>query len=186
MATLQQRGFVSLEAGRVAVGPAVHAIAARALPEVYREAQPLLADLARQVGETVVVSVLNGMDSVVVASATAATHPLRIDYPTGFRHPVGVGAAGRAILVGLPEERAVALLGPDSTSEDRRAFRAERDRGHVLSHDELRLGASGIAVPLKIAQRSGSLSIVAPAARSASLEGHVEELCSLARRLAAL
>jgi DNA-binding IclR family transcriptional regulator len=186
VATLQQRGFVSVDDGRVTVGPTVLAIAARALPNVYREAQPLIEDLARDVGETVVVSVLEGRDSLVMASATARTHPLRVEYPLGFRHPAGAGAAGRAILVDLPEAQALDLLGPGSDGTRRQRFLEERRRGHVVSHDELRIGASGIAVPLRIAQRAGSLSIVAPTSRGDALPQHLDRLHSAAQRLSTL
>lgn len=186
VATLQQRAFVSVDAGRVAVGPSALAIAARALPNVYREAQPLIEALAREIEETVVVSVLEGHDSLVMASATAGTHPLRVEYPLGFRHPAGTGAAGRAILVGLPEDRALNLLGPDPDGSSRRRFLEERRQGHVASHDELRIGASGIAIPLRIAQREGSLSIVAPTNRGDGLARHLDRLHFTAQRLSTL
>lgn len=184
--TLQERAFVSVDAGRVTIGPSVLAIAARALPNVYRVAQPLIEDLAREVGETVVVSVLEGNDSLVMASATAGTHPLRVEYPLGFRHPAGTGAAGRAILVNLPQARVADLLGPDPDGTRLQRFLEEKRRGHVFSHDELRIGAAGIAVPLQIAQRDGSLSIVAPTGRGDALAQHLDRLHSTALRLSAL
>ncbi|NEW36043.1 helix-turn-helix domain-containing protein [Nocardia cyriacigeorgica] len=183
VATLQHRSFVKVDGGQVSVGPAILSIAAKALPEVYREAQPLLDEFARDLGETVVVTVLEGKDAVVAALATSDRHPLKVEYPLGFRHPVATGAAGRAILFDLPPKKAEALISATGDVETIERFREERAAGYALSHDELKLGAFGIAVPIRIAQREGSLSIVAPASRGDGLFDHLGRLREVATRL---
>lgn len=182
--TLQARAFVKVDGGRVSIGPSILAIAAKGVPDVYREAQPLLDELARDIGETVVVSVLEGKEALVVASAISDAHPLRVEYRLGFRHLVANGAAGRAILLNLPPAKADALLiASDPDSSRLETYQEEREQGYALSHDELRLGACGVAVPLRIAQREGSLSIVAPAGRGDELARHLSKLQDVAAKL---
>jgi DNA-binding IclR family transcriptional regulator len=187
VATLQQRGFVAVIDGRVEIGSAVMTLADRALPAFYRAAQPALDELARTAGETVVLSVLEGVDSAVVAVAGSDRHPLRVEYPRGFRHHVSVGAAGRAILMGLGDEEARALLAaPEAPAGAQEGFVADTARGYVITQDELRMGANGIAVPVRIAGRAGSVSIVAPAARAGALPEQLAPLRDAARRIGEL
>jgi IclR family transcriptional regulator, KDG regulon repressor len=185
--TLQQRSFVQVEAGRISVGGSILEIAAKALPEAYRQAQPVLDGLARELGETVALSVLNGAEALVVALGRSEAHPLRVEYPIGFRHPVTTGAAGRALLFNLPEEKAEAFFAAAS-AEPRvlTKFRREREQGYVFTQDELKLGVHGLAVALRIAQKEGSLSIVAPARRGEDLTKHLAKLRGGAARLSAI
>ncbi|MGQ4615955.1 IclR family transcriptional regulator domain-containing protein [Nocardia sp. R7R-8] len=185
--TLQRRSFVKVDGGRVSIGPSVLAIAAKAVPDVYREAQPLLDELARDIGETIVVSVLDGNEALVVASAKSDIHPLRVEYPLGYRHRAATGAAGRAILFNLAADRAEEMIAAESDDPVAlERFREERGLGYAVSHDELRLGAYGIAVPLRIAQQEASLSIVAPAGRGHELLRHLGKLQDTAAELGAI
>jgi DNA-binding IclR family transcriptional regulator len=184
--TLQQRGFVAVSNGRVEIGSTVFGIADKALPGAYRAAQPILEQLAREVGETTVISVLDGTDSLVVAVGRSDAHPLRVEYRLGFRHPASIGAAGRAILFNLPDARAAEILAAQGAGGTTVAFDQQKAQGVAVSRDELRLGAHGIAVPVIIAQRPASLSIVAPANRTEALDGQAEALKAAAAELALL
>ncbi len=184
--TLQQRSFVKVDSGRVSIGTSILDIAAKAVPEVYRQAQPILDGAARELGETVALSVLDGSDALVVALGRSDLHPLRVEYPIGYRHPVTTGAAGRALLFNLSPDKAEAIIAGAGGKEGLSRFREERKLGYVFSQDELKLGVHGMAVSLRIAQRDGSLSIVAPARRGEDLTKHLSQLQEWANRLSAI
>jgi hypothetical protein len=125
--TLEQHGLVRRDAaGLVHVGLGVLALA-RGLQPVLRElAGPVLRALAEELGMTAHLTVADGGEALAIAVVEPTWTDFHVGYRVGSRHPLGQGAAGRAILRGRE---------PDPS-------------GFVETAGELQAGARGVAAPL--------------------------------------
>lgn len=167
--TLTAAGFVVRDADtrRFHLGVALVELGARAGRglEVRRLALPGMRALMEQCREAVCLAVRDRLDVVVVDRVEPPGLFVRVGYHVGFRHPLQVGAHGRALLAYLdPGERSsLEARQPRLASE----LDACRSRGFALSADELEVGASGVAAP--VLNRSGravaSVGVVAPSPR---------------------
>ena len=167
--TLAGQGFVARDPDtrRFHLGVALVELGARAgrSLEVRRLALPAMRLLMEQVREAVCLGVRDRGDVVVVDRVEPSGLFVRVGYHVGFRHPLRVGAHGRALLACLDQADREALLDghPGITAE----IEATRMRGFAVSADELERGASGVAAA--IVDRAGrpiaSLGIVAPSPR---------------------
>jgi DNA-binding IclR family transcriptional regulator len=169
--TLTDSGFVvrDHETRRFHLGVALVELGARASRglEVRRTALPGMRALMEQAREAVCLAVRDRSDVVVVDRVEPPGLFVRVGYHVGFRHPLSVGAHGRALLAFMdPEDRRVFVdrqpaLGPE--------LDATRSRGYALSSDELERGAAGVAAP--VLDRTGrpiaSVGVVAPSPRLA-------------------
>jgi IclR family acetate operon transcriptional repressor len=166
--TLTDRGFVVRDGDtrRYHLGVALVELGARASRglEVRRLALPGMRALMEHVREAVCLAVRDRQDVVVVDRVEPPGLFVRVGYHVGFRHPLPVGAHGRALLAFMEVE--------EGTGAERQAalaaeLEASRMRGFAISADELERGASGVASP--ILDRGGrpiaSLGIVAPSPR---------------------
>lgn len=122
-------------------------------------ARPLLAALAREIGQTVYLTVRSGMDSVCVARCESETQIRTLILEVGSRQPLGVGAGSMAILTTLPDdemERIVAAnrerygeRGPFQETVFR-AYLAQARRSGFATHEGLFIhGISGIGVAVR-------------------------------------
>ncbi|HET6212191.1 MAG TPA: helix-turn-helix domain-containing protein [Micromonosporaceae bacterium] len=126
VSTLAEHGMLRRDAGgRLRLGAGVLYLARRAQPLVADAALPALRRLAEQVGATAHLTVADGDDAVALAVVEPSWTQFHVAYRTGSRHPLGRGAAGRAILSG------------------RRGM-----HGYVATAGELQPGAYGIAAPV--------------------------------------
>lgn len=167
--TLASEGFVvrDLESRRFALGVALVELGARAGRglEVRRLALPAMRGLMEQVREAVCLAVRDRTDVVVVDRVEPPGLFVRVGYHVGFRHPLSVGAHGRALLAFLESGDRDPLVArhPALAGE----LEAGRRRGFAVSADELERGAAGVAAA--ILDRGGrpvaSLGIVAPSPR---------------------
>lgn len=167
--TLVDSGFVvrDVETRRFHLGVALVELGARASRglEVRRLALPGMRALMDQVKEAVCLAVRDRGDVVVVDRVEPPGLFVRVGYHVGFRHPLPVGAHGRALLAFLDsdDQRALVERHPALGAE----LEASRARGFSLSTDELERGAAGVAAP--ILDRAGrpiaSVGIVAPSPR---------------------
>lgn len=142
-------GYTLLELGR-------RAYAKMELKEVARKP---MERLAREVGETAFLGVLNG-DHVTILDVVESPHEMKITAPPGTRLPLLVGATGRVLLAQLDGEKARALveqLGlvrytPKSKTDPvdflRGVARAKR-MGYAIDDEEYLLGARAIAAPIQ-------------------------------------
>lgn len=164
LATLAGRDFVRREGDRYRLGTALVELGGRVESRLRERARPVLETLAARFGETVVLAVPEGRDAVALDQVLGGEHLVRVHYAAGFRHPLTKAAHGRAIL-------AYADL-PVRDRELQASLREVRDRGWAFSHDELQLGASGLAAPLLDAggRAVGSVGLVAPANRFPDVE----------------
>ncbi len=125
--TLEQHGLARRDqTGRVHVGLGVLALA-RALQPVLREAAtPVLRTLAERLGCTAHLTVADGGEALAVAVVEPSWTDFHVAYRVGARHPLGQGAAGKAIL--LP--------------------RTAGGASYVATMGEIQPGARGVAAPV--------------------------------------
>jgi DNA-binding IclR family transcriptional regulator len=130
--TLEQHGLARRDsAGRLHVGLGVLALA-RGLHPVLRElAQPVLRALAEELGSTAHLTFADGGEALAIAVVEPTWTDFHVAYRVGARHPLDLGAAGRAILLG-------------------RAIRAGQasEICYVQTVGELQAGARGLASPV--------------------------------------
>lgn len=128
VATLELHGLARRDAaGLVHVGLGVLSLA-RGLQPVLRElAAPVLRGLSEELGMTAHLTIADGGEALAIAVVEPTWTDFHVGYRVGARHPLGVGAAGRAI-----------LLGRAPGDED----------GYVVTAGELQPGARGVAAPV--------------------------------------
>jgi DNA-binding IclR family transcriptional regulator len=164
--TLEQHRLARRDAaGLVHVGLGVLALA-RGLQPVLRElSAPVLRALAEELGMTAHLTVADGGEALAIAVVEPTWTDFHVGYRVGSRHPLGQGAAGRAIL------------------EGREAGAAD---GYVETAGELQPGARGVAAPLRgIEGLEASVGIVTLGDLDASVVGPkvVEAAAEVSRRL---
>ena len=158
--TLETLGYVRSDARAFTLTPRIlelgfSYLSASTLPEI---AQPHLERLSRDVDESVSAGVLDEADIVYVARVpTRRIMSVRITI--GTRFPAYATSIGRALLAGLPDAEAEAVLDAsdlrpltDRTIADRAELLAElarvRQQGWAVVDGELEPGLRSIAVPL--------------------------------------
>ncbi|MER5672802.1 IclR family transcriptional regulator domain-containing protein [Pseudonocardia alni] len=140
-------------------------------------AQPYLAELSREIGETVALAVLDGDDVRYVGRADA---PRLVGFvvPVGARSPAHVTSAGRLLLSLLPPadldrylEQVELVRYTEWTVTDpallRGQLREARDRGWSHSNSEFDVGMEGVAVVVPGGTTPVALSAVFPVTRFA-------------------
>lgn len=124
--TLMGRGFATRGSdGRVRLGPALGRLAVAVRPVLAEAARPVLRRLADEIGATAHLTVVEGEEALAVLVVEPGWTDFHVSYRVGSRHPLGRGAAGRAILAGR-----------------------EGAAGAVSTEGELQEGAHGIAAPV--------------------------------------
>ncbi len=159
IATLETRGSLRRNSdGLVTLGSSLLGLGEQVDTDLRSAARIPVQLLTVKMRETAVLSVPDGDEAVAIDQngGLGSHHLVRVDYRPGMRHPLDKAAHGKAIIA----------FREDSTlpaTEQRRI----RKRGYAVSHDELQLGASGIASP--VFSRDGSVvasvGIVAPVER---------------------
>jgi len=179
LSTLREEGFVVQEGTEYRLGLRFLEFGgyARSRMPLYRIAEPEVERLAEQTGELAnLMTEQHGQGVYLLRSKGNRA----VDFETyaGFRCPLHVPAAGKAILAHLPTERVEAIvdrhgLEPETprTVTDRTELfdRLEtvRDRGFAIDDEELVTGLRCVGVPITTADGTvmGSLSIAAPTSR---------------------
>ncbi|WP_101523847.1 IclR family transcriptional regulator [Nocardioides houyundeii] len=129
VSTLEQHALVRRDAqGRLYVGLAVLHLAAAVQPVLRDLAVPVLRQLAETVGATAHLSVADGDEALALAVVEPSWTDFHVAYRVGSRHPLGQGAAGKAILL------------------SRAGSTATR---YAVTHGELQSGAHGLAAPVR-------------------------------------
>nr|WSY55154.1 IclR family transcriptional regulator [Streptomyces sp. NBC_00886] len=185
LATLEGRGFVRRGHEGYALGMVLRHLAAGVEPELLQVARPIMEELSRTTGEAAVLSMLEGNDLVTAELVPGTRHLVRVTLDPGYRHPLHVGAAGRAVLAHLPDRIRQAATDSSPAPEALQAQLEEIRRvGYAYSHDELQEGLSGIAVPVfRGSALSASLSLVVPISRDADLKSWIGEIVRAAARM---
>ncbi|MER5934176.1 IclR family transcriptional regulator [Streptomyces sp. NPDC002054] len=185
LATLEQRGFVGRRSDGYELGLVLRHLAARVEPELLQVARVVMDELSATTGEATMLSLREGNDAVTAALVPGTRHLVRVALEPGFRHPLHVGAAGRAILACLDDRirRRVVDASP-APAVLREQLKEIRRLGYASSHDELQEGLCGIAAP--VIGESGlvaSLSLTVPLTRAADLQTWVGDVVRAAERL---
>jgi len=134
------------------------ASAVRGEADLKAVARPVCAALARQVGETVTLDVLDGDEIVPVEQASGSTSVVSVSW-LGTRSPAHCAASGKVILAFGPEAvRSRFLAGPlerrtSRTIVDRAQLESQLDSalsaGYASTTEELEVGLSAIAAPVR-------------------------------------
>jgi DNA-binding IclR family transcriptional regulator len=144
--------------------------------ELRELCQPAMDRLAEKTGDTVVMVVRSGQETICAERKTGSYPIKALTVEVGTRRPLGVGAGGLAILARLPDAEAIVSglrgkLDPFPTSEDavRRAMRRARSSGYALSDGQVATGVRGIAVAIADPRGApvAALGIAAPRDRIA-------------------
>lgn len=160
---LRDAGYAGNDGARFALLPRVLDLGYTRLSRLTLAdlAQPHLAELAAELGESVSMAVLDGDDVRYVARA-AATRVMRVDITVGTRFPAHATSMGRVLLADLPAaERAPLLRRAERitrhTIVGEPALQATLDevarRGWALVEEELHEGLRSLAVGVR--DRSG-------------------------------
>lgn len=126
---------------------------------LIESASPYLLDLNITCGETVNLSEPDGLNMIFVATYPGRRQ-ISVQLPVGSRFPIYCTAAGRALLSGLPKNRAEAVLGASdiksytpTTILDRaeiaRLVDEARTAGFAFAKDEFYRGDINIAAPIR-------------------------------------
>lgn len=164
LTTLTAAGFVFRDEAsrRFHLGVALVELGARAgrSLEVTRVSLRGMRALMEATGEAVCLAVPDHSEAVVVQRIEPPGLFVRIGYSVGFRHDLGVGAHGQALLAAMAASDGVRSLSP-------RVRNRIRTSGFAVSADELETGASGVAAAVLDldARPVAAVGVVAPTAR---------------------
>jgi DNA-binding IclR family transcriptional regulator len=156
--TLEDHGLVLRDsASRIALGARMAALASSVSRDLQAEALPELTAIANELGVTSFIAVLDQAECITLASVEPRHGAASMVQRPGSRHPVTVGAPGKAILSMLPEAE-----WPDDVSDRLRADVAEvSTRGYATSHDEVIPSVQSVAVPLRLpGRRPAAIAVV--------------------------
>lgn len=161
-------------------------------------ARPLLAALAREIGQTVYLTMRSGLESVCVARCESETQIRTLVLEVGSRQPLGVGAGSMAILATLPDDEMERIIaanreryrerGPFQETAFR-AYLAQARRSAFAAHEGLfTRGVSGIGVAVRDASgypiAAVSIAFVADWLDEAQYEHCVRRIQSTADEIA--
>lgn len=148
--TLEDHGLTMRDAaGRVVLGSRLAALAAGVAHDLQAEALPELTAVANELGMTCFLAVRDHDDAITLASVEPRHAVASVAQRPGTRHPVTVGAPGKAILSLLPEGRWPA----GASDRLRAAAAAVAADGYATSHDEVIPSLHAVAVPLALRGR---------------------------------
>lgn len=179
VATLEARGLVEQteERGKYRLGVGVLRLAGAttARLDVVQEARPICRQLAADTGETVNIAVLSE-GSALYLDQVAGSSTLQPHNWVGQHIPLHATSNGKVLLSGLDEDQLDQLLGglPTYTSltiTDQERLRHEvlrvRDLGYAVAVDELEVGLTAAAAPIRNAHGDviASISVSGPTFR---------------------
>lgn len=194
---LERRSYLTRIDSRYRLGFAAVDLGRRAMASVDLRARlaPVLRDLARATGETVLLNVYDEIHhGSLCIDRVEATHDLRLTIQIGRVTPIHAGASAKAILAFLDEPliaealaQPLAKLAPGTITDPealRKDLAAIRRRGWASSYEENNDDAWGLAAPVLVnGQPIASVGLAAPAARysKASLRDLAKLVLSAAR-----
>jgi DNA-binding IclR family transcriptional regulator len=188
LTTLGRHGLVQRDAGTVSLGTRVVALG-RAAEARLREAlvvpaEPIMAALSRERGETVILTAPCALEAIVLHTVESE-QPVRLSYPTFGRAPMHVGASGKVLAAFLDEEERERLLAAVGDPALRGVLDAIRERGSVTTTGEIDPGVSAVAAPVldPRGRLLAGLSLAGPSGRlaDAGFEAAQAAVCAAAR-----
>lgn len=193
MRTLVNHGYVRQEPSkRYALGPRLIRLGQSAGRLLGSWAQPSLAQLVDEIGETANMAVLEGDEAVYVAQVPSR-HSMRMFTEVGRRVRPHCTGVGKALLAQLPAAAAREVIGRTGmpaytphTIVDPGLLMAElariRERGYALDEEEQELGVRCVAVPVAGTPALSAISVSGPQGRLT--RDTIEQVVPLMRRTA--
>lgn len=202
LATLESHGLAEQlpDRGRYRLGLGVLRLAGatRSRLDVVQESRPVTRALAAEIGETVNVVILSGRETLYL-DQVAGTSALQIHNWVGSRNPLHATANGRVLLAHLAEAERDALLAATTDTDGRLPRLTDRTlstldtvlaeltavaaRGYAVASDELEVGLTAVAAPIRGAEGTviASLSASGPTFRVAErLDGIIAAVVAAA------
>jgi DNA-binding IclR family transcriptional regulator len=197
--TLERGGLVeqAQDRGKYRLGMGVLRLAGAttARLDVVQEARPICRRLAASTGETINIAVLSERSALYV-DQVAGSSSLQPHNWVGQHIPLHAASNGKVLLSELPAAEIDGAVGTmtaftDATLTSRAALRRElatvRERGYAVAVDELEVGLTALAAPIRNAHGDviAALSVSGPTFRldAARLEDVVPELLAAAREI---
>jgi DNA-binding IclR family transcriptional regulator len=197
--TLERGGLVeqAQDRGKYRLGMGVLRLAGAttARLDVVQEARPISRRLAASTGETINIAVLSGRSALYV-DQVAGSSSLQPHNWVGQHIPLHAASNGKVLLSELPAAEVDRTAGTltaftDATITSRAALRRElatvRERGYALAVDELEVGLTAVAAPIRNAHGDviAALSVSGPTFRldAARIDVVVPELLAAAREI---
>lgn len=156
--TLEGHGLVARDAnGSMELAPRMAALAAGVARDLQSQALPELTAIANELSMTCFLGVLDHDEAITIASVTPR-HPIAaVAQHPGARHPVTLGATGKAILAAMPESDWPVAVSDELRDEVRDVVRL----GYAVSSDEVIPTVKAVAVPLALrGQRPAAISVI--------------------------
>jgi len=163
---------------------------------LVQPARDVMAALAREHGETAILTAPGGTHAMGLASVESPQHAVRLSYDRWRTAPMHLGASGKVLLAHLDAAHAERILaappphpagGPGIDEATLRAqIAATRRDGYLVTHGELDDGATAVAAPVLDARGRplAALSLAGPTARMrAALEAIVPAVVQGARAI---
>ncbi|MCU1531936.1 MAG: MarR family transcriptional regulator [Arthrobacter sp.] len=146
------------DGGRVQPGPGLAVLARSVSRTLQTAALPELTQLANALTMSAFVAVWDHEDCVTLVTVDPRHTGAAVVQHPGSRHPINAGAPGIAIQSALSEQEwKAAAPGIDYRPEAAEA----RRRGFATSHDEVIVGVSSLAVPIRVpGRRPAALAVV--------------------------
>jgi DNA-binding IclR family transcriptional regulator len=180
LATLENKRFITRDnnTGLYRLGLRFVEMASIVLQDVelHRWAQPYLQRLAREYGETVDLSILDG-SHVIYLEVIESPQRVKLAAAVGQRLPAFLTASGKALLAYLPEEQTQQIIrdnlaeasnnNPMTIAEMMADLRITAERGYAISEQEYEDEINAVAAPIfdKDRQPIASIAIVGPSYR---------------------
>jgi DNA-binding IclR family transcriptional regulator len=179
VATLEQHRLVEQSGDRgkyrLGVGVLRLAGATSARLDLVQEARPICRQLATDTGETINIAVLSE-SSALYLDQVAGSSALQSHNWVGQHIPLHATSNGKVLLSGLDQQRLDAVLGKlptytPATITRKPKLREElervRDQGYAVAVDELEVGLTAIAAPIRNAHGDvvASMSVSGPTFR---------------------
>lgn len=187
LTTLGRHGLVQRDAGTVTLGARVVALGraaeARLNEALVAPAEPIMEALARDRGETVILTAPCVLEAIVLHTVESE-QPVRLSYPAFGRVPMHLGASGKVLAAFLDGDERERLLAAAGDPGLRAALDEIRERGSAATTGEIDPGVSAVAAPVLDARGRllAGLSVAGPAERlGAVLEEARAAVCAAAR-----
>jgi IclR family acetate operon transcriptional repressor len=208
LATLEEHALVQRDPAsrRFQLGPGLARLsmaAASAAVDVREAARPQLDRLAALSGETAILHLSSG-DETVIAERVEPTHQLKVVAPLGHRLPAFAGSVAKVLLAALPGQEAEAIVrarplpvftprsivDPDAYLDE---LARTRRRGYAVENEEYLVGVRAVSAPVRAHDHHaiGTLSVVGVGARMGRrtkeiADAVVAAAAATSRRLAAV
>lgn len=180
--TLEAHGYVdrNAETRRYTLGlrlVSLGLLAQNAAGNLRTVALPIMQALTAEVGETTVLCVPRGYQSICLEQVISPRQQLRMAIELGTTSPLTAGASNKSLLAFLPEDqieeviaRGVAADPPEHVTDPaalREQLRQIRAQGWSATHDEMAPDVAGVAAPIfdPMGRVAASLSIGGPTSR---------------------